>query len=127
MLHHRGIGVVPPGKNLGGRQSEVEVSASNFFLMGEIVAMHSKARITARRQPEKRRLSRKDYVRGQQILADAIFHWKNDPGEDARACVRVLMNHVATKFRADDGPLHPRPLERALDGPAGEVRGEPAG
>lgn len=79
--------------------------------MGEIVSIQPKGRSRARPHQEKRRLSRNDYVRGQQILADAIFHWKNDPSEDARACVRVLMNHVATKFRADDEPLQPRPIE----------------
>lgn len=86
--------------------------------MGEIVSMQPQRQLRGRSHREKRRLSRKDYVRGQQILADAIFHWKNDPSEEARACVRVLMNHLATRFRADDEPLQPRPIEtvRAADG-----------
>jgi len=68
--------------------------------MGEVVAI--------RRNPDKRRRHQTDaeYVRGQQILANAIFHWKNDPADDARAAVRFLLHHVATRFRADDEPLH---------------------
>jgi len=67
--------------------------------MGDVIAI--------RRRPEKRRRREEDYVRGQQILANAIFHWKNDPSEDARAAVRFLLHHVATCFRADDEPLKP--------------------
>ncbi len=59
---------------------------------------------------DRRRLSVDDYLRGQQVLANAIFHWKNDPSEDARAAVRVLMHHLATQFRADDEPLQPKPV-----------------
>ncbi|MGH9417168.1 MAG: hypothetical protein ACRD01_11120 [Terriglobales bacterium] len=68
------------------------------------------------RQPsrgDKRRLNRDDFVRGQQVLANAIFHWKNDPDPDARAAVRFLLHHLATAFRADDAPLHPRPVGHA--------------
>jgi len=74
--------------------------------MGEVV------KITARRRPrgDKRRLNRDDFVRGQQVLANAIFHWKNDPASDARAAVRFLLHHLATAFRADDSPLQPRPV-----------------
>lgn len=81
--------------------------------MGKIVHFHA-----AVRQPgDKRRREQDDFVRGQQILANAIFHWKNDPASDARAGVRFLMHHLATAFRADDSPL---PL-RSLAGPgAGE-------
>lgn len=57
---------------------------------------------------EKRARQGDEYVRGQQILANAIFHWKNDPASDARAGVRFLLHHLATAFRADDGPLQPR-------------------
>ncbi len=74
--------------------------------------MQPSVRSRARIHAEKRRRSRQeDYVRGQQILADAIFHFKNDPAVDARAAVRILMHHVATQFRADDEPLQPRPIE----------------
>ncbi|MGH9476729.1 MAG: hypothetical protein ACRD1C_10395 [Terriglobales bacterium] len=73
--------------------------------MGEIVEFN--------REPSafnKRRLQRDEYVRGQQILANAIFHWKNDPSVEGRAAVRFLLHHLATAFRADDSPLQPRPL-----------------
>lgn len=73
--------------------------------MGEVISFRQ-----LRRRGDKRHRSMDDYVRGQQILADAIFHWKNDPSEEARAAVRILMRHLATAFRADDGPLHPRPV-----------------
>lgn len=80
--------------------------------MGEIISMPPKARAGARPRADKRRTCRQeDFVRGQQVLANAIFHWKNDPSEDARAAVRVLMHHVATKFRADDEPMQPRPIQ----------------
>jgi hypothetical protein len=85
--------------------------------MGELVNFHT------RRRPrgEKRRFNRDDYVRGQQVLANAIFHWKNDPDSDARAAVRFLVHHLATAFRADDAPLQPRPVEEsATDSPAPE-------
>jgi hypothetical protein len=63
------------------------------------------------RRRENRQFTSEDYIRGQQILANAIFHWKNDPSDDARAAVRLLMHHVATQFRVDDSPLDPRPVE----------------
>lgn len=85
--------------------------------MGEVVNFQ-----TRRRSRDKRRLNRDDYVRGQQVLANAIFHWKNDPGSDARAGVRFLMHHLATAFRADDTPLQPRPVEEA---PGAASGGEP--
>jgi len=74
--------------------------------MGDVV--NFRARRASR--GEKRQLRRDDYVRGQQVLANAIFHWKNDPESDARAGVRFLLHHLATAFRADDGPLQPRPV-----------------
>lgn len=75
--------------------------------MGKVVSM----RVPNSRSYDKRRAWDHDYVRGQQVLADAIFHWRNDPGEDARAAVKLLMHHLATHFRADDAPLQPRSLE----------------
>lgn len=81
--------------------------------MGEVVSIHQ-----LRRRGDKRRRSGDDYVRGQQILADAIFHWKNDPSEEARAAVRFLMRHLATAFRADDSPLQPRPVDAPGTQPA---------
>jgi hypothetical protein len=77
--------------------------------MGEVVDIQ----VRRRRRGDKRQLNRDDYVRGQQVLANAIFHWKNDPAADARAGVRFLMHHLATAFRADDAPLHPRPVSGA--------------
>ncbi|HUX67651.1 MAG TPA: hypothetical protein VMV31_09190 [Terriglobales bacterium] len=74
--------------------------------MGEVVQFQPKRRARG----DKRQLQRDDYVRGQQVLANAIFHWKNDPASDARAGVRFLMHHLATAFRADDTPLQPRPV-----------------
>ena len=83
--------------------------------MGKLVNI----RATNRLRGEKRRREQDDFVRGQQILANAIFHWKNDPANDAREAVRFLMHHLATAFRADDTPLQPRQLE-------GRGAGEPA-
>ena len=76
--------------------------------MGDIVSMRKER---SRAKSDKRHARVQDYVRGQQVLADAIFHWRNDPGDDARAAVRLLMHHLATQFRADDSPLQPRPVE----------------
>lgn len=76
--------------------------------MGDIVSMREER---SRTKNDKRHAPDQDYVRGQQVLADAIFHWRNDPGDDARAAVRLLMHHLATQFRADDAPLQPRPVE----------------
>lgn len=76
--------------------------------MGDIVSMRKER---SRAKSDKRHARGLDYVRGQQVLADAIFHWRNDPGDDARAAVRLLMHHLATQFRADDSPLQPRPVE----------------
>lgn len=73
---------------------------------------------------EKRHLRGDDYVRGQQILANAIFHWKSDPASDARAAVRFLLHHLATAFRADDVPLQPRPVPKAEPGAAVGANGE---
>ncbi len=84
--------------------------------MGEVISFRQ-----LRRRGDKRRRSMDDYVRGQQVLADAIFHWKNDPSEEGRAAVRVLMRHLATAFRADDAPLQPRPV--SVSGP-GATKGE---
>lgn len=82
--------------------------------MGEVVNFEQ-----PRRQPrEKRRRERAEFVRGQQVLANAIFHWKNDPASDARAGVRFLLHHLATAFRADDAPLQPRPVASVGDQPA---------
>ncbi|MGH9483169.1 MAG: hypothetical protein ACRD1L_13870 [Terriglobales bacterium] len=82
--------------------------------MGELVTMRKPVR------GEKRRRHRDDFLRGQQVLANAIFHWKDDPATDARAAVRFLMRHLATAFRADDAPLHPRPVTPAsTSSPAG--------
>lgn len=75
--------------------------------MGKVVSF----RAPHRRLGDKRHRERDDFVRGQQILANAIFHWKNDKAADARAAVRFLMHHLATAFRADDAPLQPRPLQ----------------
>lgn len=76
--------------------------------------MQPHARSGARKRADKRHTCRQeDFVRGQQVLVNAIFHWKNDPSEDARAAVRVLMHHVATKFRADDEPMQPKPMQEA--------------
>lgn len=77
--------------------------------MGELVNFGAKARVRS----EKRRLQSDDFLRGQQVLANAIFHWKNDPASDAREAVRFLMHHLATAFRADDSPLQPRPVRNA--------------
>lgn len=82
--------------------------------MGKLVTFQP----ARRARGEKRRREQDDFVRGQQILANAIFHWKNDPALDAREAVRFLMHHLATAFRADDAPLHPRPLQ-------GQGAGEP--
>ncbi|MGH9518676.1 MAG: hypothetical protein ACRD2D_03465 [Terriglobales bacterium] len=83
--------------------------------MGKLVNF----RAPTRRVGEKRRREQDDFVRGQQILANAIFHWKNDKAGDARAAVRFLMHHLATAFRADDAPLQPRPLaDRSANDPA---------
>lgn len=62
---------------------------------------------------ERRRSPGHDFVQGQQWIANAIFHWKDDPSEDAQAAVKFLMGHLATRFRSDDEPLTPRPLETA--------------
>lgn len=78
--------------------------------MGEIVSMQTGG---AASRKEKRRSRVQDYLQGQQILANAIFHWRNDPGEDARAAVKLLMHHLATQFRADDTPLQPKSVESA--------------
>ncbi len=89
--------------------------------MGEVVNIQARKRVR-----DKRRMHRDDYVRGQQVLANAIFHWKNDPASDARAGVRFLMHHLATAFRADDAPLHPRPVGEATEGTAAPTgSGEP--
>lgn len=77
--------------------------------MGEVVDFHSRT-LPLR---DKRRHSRDEYLRGQQTLANAIFHWKNDPASDARAAVKFLMHHLATAFRADDAPLQPKPVDSA--------------
>ncbi|HWG38599.1 MAG TPA: hypothetical protein VN690_12865 [Terriglobales bacterium] len=74
--------------------------------MGDIVSFRAKKSSRG----EKRQLRRDDFVRGQQVLANAIFHWKNDPEIDAREAVRFLLHHLATAFRADDAPLQPRPV-----------------
>lgn len=74
--------------------------------MGEVVDFKR------RRLHDKRRMKIDDFVRGQQVLANAIFHWKNDPDADAREAVRFLLRHLATSFRADDGPLQPRPVSK---------------
>ncbi|HET9784377.1 MAG TPA: hypothetical protein VFP94_05375 [Terriglobales bacterium] len=74
--------------------------------MGDVVKFNPRRRAPG----DKRRLNRDEYVRGQQVLANAIFHWKNDPASDARAAVRFLLHHLATAFRADDTPLQPRPV-----------------
>ncbi|MGH9467879.1 MAG: hypothetical protein ACRD1Y_11050 [Terriglobales bacterium] len=66
---------------------------------------------------DKRRNHQDDYVRGQQVLANAIFHWKSDPSNDARAAVRFLIHHLATAFRADDTPLQPRPIGSTAEPP----------
>jgi len=83
--------------------------------MGDVVDFEPLGKRTAERIAEKiaekvdkRQFDRDDYVRGQQIIANAIFHWKNDASADARAGVRFLVHHLATAFRADDGPLQPR-------------------
>jgi hypothetical protein len=80
--------------------------------MGEVVDFEPAGRVAEKiaEKVDKRQLERDDYVRGQQIIADAIFHWKNDKSTDARAAVRFLMRHLATAFRADDTPLQPRPV-----------------
>ncbi|MGN6591490.1 MAG: hypothetical protein ACTHJX_01185 [Terriglobales bacterium] len=78
-------------------------------IMGDVVKFSARRRALG----DKRRLNRDDYVRGQQVLANAIFHWKNDPASDARAAVRFLLHHLATAFRADDSPLQPRPVHPA--------------
>lgn len=70
----------------------------------------SEAAVLQARGGEKRHREAREFVEAQQILADAIFHWRHDPGEDARAAVRFLMRHLATAFRADDAPLQPRPV-----------------
>ena len=76
--------------------------------MGELVSMPTRAaRVDRRRAPGH------DFVHGQQWIANAIFHWKDDPSEDARAAVKFLMRHLATRFRSDDEPLLPRPLAPA--------------
>lgn len=77
--------------------------------MGEVVNIQARRR----RRGDKRQLNRDDFVRGQQVLANAIFHWKNDPASDARAAVKFLMRHLATAFRADDTPLQPRAVARS--------------
>lgn len=74
--------------------------------MGEVVNFHPSGPGLG----NKRKRDRDDFVRGQQVLANAIFHWKNDPESDARAGVRFLLHHLATAFRADDTPLQPRPV-----------------
>jgi len=81
--------------------------------MGEVVNFQ----VRRRARGDKRQLDRDDYVRGQQVLANAIFHWKNDPASDARAGVRFLMHHLATAFRADDTPLQPRPVQEPAPEP----------
>jgi len=81
--------------------------------MGEVVNFQTRTRQLG----DKRQLDRDDYVRGQQVLANAIFHWKNDPDADARAAVRFLLHHLATAFRADDSPLQPRPVSESAPTP----------
>lgn len=83
--------------------------------MGDVVDFEPSGRRASERLAEKisekvdkRQIERDDYLRGQQVIANAIFHWKNDASADARAGVRFLMHHLATAFRADDGPLQPR-------------------
>lgn len=80
--------------------------------MGEVVSFSPRGR----RRGDKRSLRRDDFVRGQQVLANAIFHWKNDAEPDARAAVRFLMHHLATAFRSDDTPLQPRPVGSSAEG-----------
>ncbi len=74
--------------------------------MAEVILMHS-----PRQRGDRRRFQRDSYVHGQQTIANAIFHLKDDPAEDARAAVRFLVHHLATCFRSDDEPLQPRPLD----------------
>lgn len=78
--------------------------------MGRVISMGP----PRKRVREKRRFTVQDYVRGQQILANAIFHWRTDDSDDARAAVRFLVNHLATRFRADDAPLEPNSIETVL-------------
>jgi hypothetical protein len=82
--------------------------------MGKVVRFQpgaGKEKTVAAGRVDKRLLNRDDYVRGQQVLANAIFHWKNDAEPDARAAVKFLLHHLATAFRADDAPLHPKPVK----------------
>ncbi len=76
--------------------------------MGELLSMPARTQ-----KADRRRTPGHDFVQGQQWIANAIFHWKDDPGDDARAAVKFLMRHLATRFRSDDEPLQPRPLETA--------------
>ncbi len=76
--------------------------------MAEVILMRP-----PRRQGDRRRFHRESYVHGQQAIANAIFHLKDDPAEDARAAVRFLVHHLATCFRSDDEPLHPRSVDEA--------------
>ncbi len=80
--------------------------------MGDVVDFEPAGRAAEKiaEKVDKRQQDGDDYVRGQQIIADAIFHWKNDKSTDARAAVQFLMRHLATAFRADDTPLQPRPV-----------------
>lgn len=73
--------------------------------MGEVVEFS--------RRPvyDKRRLLIDDYLRGQQILAHTIFHWKDVPVADGREVMQFLLHHLATSFRADDQPLQPRRVD----------------
>jgi hypothetical protein len=82
--------------------------------MGKVVRFQpgaGKEKTVAAGRVDKRLLNRDDYVRGQQVLANAIFHWKNDAEPDARAAVKFLLHHLATAFRADDAPLQPKPVK----------------
>ncbi len=78
--------------------------------------------VRASLRTDRRRNPGHDFVQGQQWIANAIFHWKDDPSDDARAAVKFLMRHLATRFRSDDEPLMPRPLGTG----AADVSSQPA-
>jgi hypothetical protein len=90
--------------------------------MGRVIEMGPAASTTGITGHEKRRTTDQDYVRGQQVIANAIFHWRHDHSEDARAAVRVLLHHLATNFRVDDEPLRPKPIEAVI--PADSAAGD---
>jgi hypothetical protein len=47
------------------------------------------------------------YVEGQRLLVNAMRYLINTGPDDNRAAVELISEHVRTRFRMSDSPLHP--------------------